>query len=92
MPLNQAIELHIDQLILEGFSPRDAFYIGRALERRLTYLIQQKGLPTGMNHPLTIPNIDAGQFHFNQKMKPNTIGQQIATSVYNGFNASTKTL
>lgn len=78
------IELNIDQLILQGFSRQDAFYISRALRQELTRMIQEGGLPAHFSNEAQTRRMDAGDFRIKAGAKPEGIGKQIATRVYGG--------
>ena len=53
------IEVHIDELILHGFTPRDRWQIGDALEHELRGLLAARGIPASW---LSSPErIDAGR-------------------------------
>lgn len=78
------IELHIDQLILHGFSRRDAFYIKQSLQQELSRMIQKDGLPTHFQNEAHTRRMDAGEFRIQASAKPEVIGRQIAGQVYGG--------
>lgn len=80
------IELHIEELQLEGFPAKDAFYIKRAVEQELSRLLNQRGLPKSMTKAQEIQHIDAGDFDLRpSNNRPQRIGQQIALRLYQSF-------
>lgn len=81
------IDLNIDQLILQGFSKRDAFYIGQAMRQELTRLIQESDLPPGFNANAHFARLNAGSITVAAGAKPEFVGRQIAASVYAGLGA-----
>lgn len=84
--MEQNINLHIDELVLHGFEPGDRRRIGVAVESELTRLFTEQGIPPGFTGGIALPAIDAGAFQVTPHMKAGAIGQQVAQSVYAGFN------
>lgn len=79
------IRLHIDELILEGFAPRDRDQIAAALEVELGRLLDERGVPQALANGGSIPRIDAGSFQAAATPRPQQIGAQIAQSIYGGL-------
>src|SRR5437660_12565937 len=78
------VELHIEELLLHGFSPRDRFAISDALEHELTRLIIKggiSGIATG-----TVARLEGGRFKVAQGMRPGAVGRQIAQTLYRGIS------
>ena len=76
----RAIEVHIDELILHGFAPRDRWQIGDMLEHELRGLLAARGIPaTWFSSP---ERIDAGRIRTMSLNKPATVGAEIASAVY----------
>lgn len=50
------IELHIDELVLHGFDPRDRHAIGDAVQQELARLLEIRGLTDARN----VEHLDAG--------------------------------
>ncbi len=46
------IALHIDQLVLQGFSGNDAHYIGKSIQVELQRLITARGIPDSYKNDL----------------------------------------
>ena len=83
----QNIELHIEELVLHGFLPGNRHHIAAAVEAELTRLFTEQGIPPALSAGTAVPSVDAGAFHMAPGAKPAAVGQQIAGSVYNGFNS-----
>jgi len=83
MPPN--IELHIEELMLEGFAPGDRLAIGAALVRELMRLFAEKGTPPGWQSGAALPRVDAGSITLSPEAKPDAIGGQVARAVYGGL-------
>ena len=74
------IEVHIDELILHGFTPRDRWQIGDAFEHELRGLLAARGIPaTWLSSP---ERIDAGRIRTMSLNKPAAVGSEIARAVY----------
>ena len=82
----QSIELHIEELVLHGFAPGDRYRIGEAVERELTRLFAERGVPTSLTNGGEIVHQDGGEFNAPPGPKPEVIGIQVAQSVYRGVS------
>ena len=80
-----AVEVHIDELVLHGFSPADRLRIGAALEAELARLFAERGLPQGLTGGSERETIDAGSFAQGHLATPASIGGQAARAVYQGL-------
>ena len=56
------VELHIEELILHGFSQGDRYRIGEAIERELARLFIEQGLPQSLSENAAIADLDLGAF------------------------------
>ncbi len=81
----QNIELHIEELVLHGFSPGDRHSIAEAVEHELTMLITERGVPQDMINGGEIARLDGGSFQLAQGSKPEVIGAHVARAVYGGM-------
>ena len=79
------IELHIEKLMLHGFSPGDSHRIGEAVERQLTRILTEQGMPTSLSHGGERSHINGGTFNTATNTHAKTIGIKIVQSVYSGF-------
>lgn len=79
------IELHIEELVLDGFEQVDRHRISRAVERELTRLFTERGIPPSLAGGGEIDHLDAGAFHITSNSKPETIGTSVAQAVYGGL-------
>ena len=89
---NNNIELHIDKLVLHGFSAGNSHRIGEAVERQLTRILTEQGMPTSLSHGGERPDINGGTFNTATNTHARTIGIKIAQSVYSGFKNEKKVL
>ena len=80
-----SIDLHIEELVLHGFSPNDRHAIGEALERELARLFRGQGLPFSVTEDGEFTRLDGGTFEVAPGSKPETMGLQIARAVHRGL-------
>lgn len=79
------LELHIEELILHGFAASDRYRIGEAVERELSRLFAEEGVPASVSAGLDHPRLDAGAFHVAADSTPSSIGAQLAQALYGGL-------
>jgi hypothetical protein len=78
------VNLHIDRLVLEGFSRAEGRTVGAALERELARLIDRGGLPAHLHSATPIPRLDSGSLNLSPQTRPGTVGRQLARQIYGG--------
>ncbi len=78
----QAIELHIEELVLHGFEPHQRRAIAQAVEEALSGLLAERGLPPGWAEGAQIDRLDAGQFEVMPAAPPAAIGSEVAQALY----------
>ncbi len=79
------VKLHIEELVLHGFSPAGRHRIGEAVERELARLISEDGIPSALTHLGAADMNDAGKFEMVPGAKAERVGVQVARAVYGGF-------
>jgi hypothetical protein len=79
------IELHIEELVLEGFEQVDRCRIAEAVESELTYLLKERGIPPSLAGGGDINRIDGGTFQVESNSRPETVGTRVAQAVYGGL-------
>lgn len=82
------IELHIEQLVLDGFPPSERQRIGKAVELELTRLFTEQGISYSMSKGGEFRHLDGGKFNVAPNSKTNTIGAKVAQSVYRNMSVS----
>lgn len=80
----RAIEVHIDELVLHGFSGVDGPSIGAAVERELARLLGAEGLPEALAGGGARAVVDAGSFERGPRQTPSAVGGAVARAVYGG--------
>jgi len=79
------IELNIDELVLHGFLPGDRYRIGEAVERELTRLLADRGVPESLERGGEIGHVDGGAFEVAPGSRAQVVGAQVAKAVYGGL-------
>ncbi len=79
------IELEIEQLVLHGFPPTDRHRIGEAGRTELARKLAEQGAPKSLARGGRISQLDAGSFDVTSGFRADTVGVQVAQSVYQGL-------
>ena len=82
-----SLELHIEELVLHGFSAGDRHRIGDAVERELGRLFAEQGVPPSLVQGDEIARLDGGTFEVKPHFKAEMVGAQVAHAVYGGLSA-----
>lgn len=85
MDMRQKVELHIDELVLEGFFAEDRYRIGEALEKELTRLFEERGVPGSLTSESEMDTIKGGSFQVAPGARAERVGSQVAGAVYGGL-------
>jgi hypothetical protein len=80
-----SIELHIDELVLEGFAPGDRYVIGDAVQQELAHVLAQRSVPMSLRSENATDEIKGQTFIVPHNAKPHAMGRRIARAVYQGF-------
>jgi len=80
-----SVELCIEELVLHGFAPGERYAIGDAIERELTRLLRERGIPVSLRSENATDEIRGMSFNAAHNTRPPAIGWQIAQAVYQGF-------
>ena len=79
------VELEIEQLVLYGFSPADRHQIAAAVRTELARQLAENGAPKLLSRGGRITRLDAGVFDVTSHSRADTVGVQVAQSVYKGL-------
>jgi hypothetical protein len=82
--MRPAFELHIEELVLHGFNPADRRRIGEAVERELTRLLDEQGIPG--RGDVQISRLDGGNITLAPGARPEAVGAEIARSVHGSLS------
>jgi plasmid stabilization system protein ParE len=80
------IDLHIEELVLHGYTPSEARRAGAALQTKLGRLLSGRGLPKSLAASAEIPKIDTGQVRHPAAVGPEATGVEIARAIHGGLN------
>jgi len=81
------IELHIEELVLDGFAAADRYRIGDVIERELSRLLSEQSVPSSFVSNHDQAHLDAGTFHVAAGSTAERIGAQVAQVVYEGLTS-----
>ena len=76
------VELHIEELVLHGFSPGDRYHVGDAVERELGRLFIEQGVPPSSAQSGEFAYLDGGAFELKSGSGAEEIGVRVARAVY----------
>lgn len=79
------VELHIGELVLDGFAHIDRYSVGEAVERELTRLFMEQGVPRVLAESLELDQSNAGAIQLWPDASPREVGAQIARAIYGVF-------
>jgi hypothetical protein len=79
------VELHIDELILEGVPGYQRQQIASAIEQALTRLVAEQGLPPDWQNGLSLAALTE---QIRPGSRPEAIGQQVARAIMGGISAT----
>ena len=79
-----ALELHIEELALHGFSAADRHSIGETVERELARLLGEREDRSGLVDR-EIAHLEGGTFAVAPNATSEMIGTQIAQTIYSGL-------
>ena len=74
------IELKIEELILHDLPYDQRHRVAAAIEQALTRLLAERGVPSSFTAAL--PPINVGTIRVNPNLSPESMGMQVAGSIY----------
>ncbi len=81
------IELHIEELVLYGFSHADRYGIAEAFEDELAQLLrEQRDVPHLFEKSSEIDSLKGGSFEMTERMKPEAVGISAAKAIHARLN------
>lgn len=80
-----SVELHIEELVLNGFNPADRYRIGEAVERELTRLLTEQGTPITTTQNVEIAHLNGGAINVKPGSNTEATGIQLARAIYGGL-------
>ena len=79
------IELHIQELVLDGFAPGDRYAVAEGLQRELVRLLEEHGVPAHLLRGDAPAAIDAGQMTIPRGVSPAVVGASAAQAIHRGL-------
>ena len=83
------VELSIEEIVLHDFSFIDRQRLGEVVTHELTRLLTERDLGSSLRQHQTTARIDGGVFRITHEGKKETVGTQIAQTVYNSLTGKT---
>jgi hypothetical protein len=75
------VEVHIEELVLHGFSPADRHLVAEALESELARQLRD-GLPAALvDGGAAIERVDAGAVRVTNPARPASVGTEVAGAI-----------
>jgi hypothetical protein len=84
--LRPSIDLRIDRLVLAGIPAGDQFRIADAMNRELTRILSEQGLPSTLRNLPAHDRLDGGNVALEHGVSSETTGNLIAQAVYRGIS------
>ena len=78
------VELHIEELVLDGFARGQRYEIAEAIGRELERLLVER-VPQSLGRGADVDRLDAGVFEIKALARPDAVGAGIAQQVYGGM-------
>lgn len=79
------VELHIEELVLDGFPSQDRNHIASVVQQELHRLLSQGELPQGMMRNNNIARLDGGTISVEPQATTESTGASIARNLYGGL-------
>jgi len=81
----KSIELHIEELIVDGFTPdnRERFVV--AVETELVRMLNEKGIEHSLTENMEIERITGSAFRLKPDEPSETAGRHLAKAIYKGM-------
>jgi hypothetical protein len=81
-PSCPTLEVHIERIVLHGYSPGDTHRLGEVLEAELSRLVQNRGIDRSAVNNRSIERIDGGSIKLASPPKIDTLGVKLAGNVH----------
>ena len=76
------IELHLEELVLDGFATTDRYRISAALQAEMSRLFTERGVPASLAHGGSIAMLRAEGLDVSPSASADRIGKQVARALY----------
>lgn len=79
------IKLHIEELVLDGFSSRDKNQLASVVRQELQHLLSRGDIPRRLVRSGDIPQLDGGTIQMEPKSTVESKGIKIARNLHGGL-------
>jgi hypothetical protein len=81
----QSIELHIEELVIDGFAPDNTERFAAAVESELTRLLSERGIQGSLTEDIDVERLAGGALRIRQDEQSETTGRRLARTIYTGM-------
>jgi hypothetical protein len=81
------VELHIEELVLDGFDAADCHRIAEAVEHELARLFVEEDVPPSLSRGKDVGHLDGGAFEVGSGLGPEAVGVRVARAIHGGLSA-----
>lgn len=85
-PGPQLVELHVEEMMLDGFEPAQRYAFGEAFESELGRLFAERGVPAGLIQDIEIAHLNGGEINLAPGAPADDAGIRLARTIYGGFD------
>jgi hypothetical protein len=82
------IELHIEELVLEGFPESARYRIGAAVEQELARLLRAHGHPASWPRSAEMDRVNGGSFDVPVNTSPEAAGRELGRAIHRSLTPS----
>lgn len=79
------IDLHIEELVLQGFNRLDQAELGAKVQEALSQLIAERGIPAAWEQGAQVDVLDGGAITIQPDAGASDMASQIARAIYRGL-------
>jgi hypothetical protein len=79
------VDLHIEELMLQGFAPDNQYCVAEAVEQELVWLLAERGVEPLLTQGGGAAHFDGGMFDMAPGSNAKVIGGQVARALYDGL-------
>lgn len=85
-PRPPSVELHVEELMLDGFEPARRYAFGEAFESELGRLFSERGVPAALTQDIEIAHLNGGAINLKPGASADDAGIQLARTIYGGLD------
>lgn len=86
--MTQDIEIYIERIVLEGFGNLNRRELNQYIQKHLTAMLAEQGLPQTLTDMGEVNKLNGGQIHLPSKQTTENIGISIAGGIYQGIKTT----